>query len=134
MPTYDFYTQEYGGDLITQTDWNTYAKRAYLVLNIYCGMTLDTAPSQFTEAINYAVCFQADFLMLNGIEITTEGMSEGGFTVGKVRIDGKSNSETSGQWNTLIAPLALQILAQSGLASRHIHTAIEPFAPYPWRW
>ena len=135
MPTFTFYTDTYGGDqFVLQTEFLKYAKRAYLLLNMYCGMCLDSVSAQFSQAINYAVCLQADFMYINGFEMSVEGISEGGFTVGKVRIDGSSSSDMKSGWYSFLSPLALNMLASVGLGARHIHTAIEPFAPYPWRW
>ena len=136
MPDYTFYIDTYGGDLFdSETEFLKYAKRAYLLLNLYCGMNLDKASAidSLVQTVNTAVCLQADFLLLNGFEMSVEGMSEGGFTVGKVRIDGKtSGSETAGGWGAFLSPLAINLLASIG--ARQIPVAVEPFAPYPWRW
>ena len=130
MPTYDFYTNTYGGDLFTsQAEFLQYAKRAYFLLNVYAGFKLDTvsAPS-LVEKINYAACVQAEFLLLNGLDITSIGVTEGGFSVGKVHVNGGSASAKNA-WYSYLAPLALDLLAQAGI-SRHLAVAVEPFAPY----
>lgn len=134
MPTYTFYTDTYGGsEFDSNEDFQKYAKRAYLLLNMYCNMNLDRASAVLPETVNLAVCLEADFLKINGYEMSVEGMSEGGFTVGKVRVDGASSDVVAKSgWLAFLSPLALNLLASIG--ARHLDTAIEPFVPYPWGW
>lgn len=132
MPTYQFYLDTYGGDLFADaTEFQRYANKAYLLLNLYCNGNLDKMSADNT--IKTAVCFQADFLMINGYEMSIEGITEGGFTVGKVRVDsGTSDVVKKSGWLAFLSPLALNMLASIG--ARHLGVAIEPFVPYPWGW
>lgn len=130
MPTYEFYCDTYCGDLFaSKEEFEKYAKRAFFLLSLYCRGNLDTT----SATVKTATCLQADFLMLNGFESSIEGISEGGFTVGKVRIDGGSSSKSTsmGDWLKYLSPLALNLIAQTGNGARHLNVAIDPFI---WGW
>ena len=71
-------------------------------------------PSLVQTLYKLAVCSQVDFLALNGVE-SISGGEEVGFTVGKVRVDGKAKSSAGGAMSASISPAALSYLEQSGL-------------------
>ena len=61
-----------------------------------------------------AICSQIDFLAINGVDSISSG-EDIGFTVGKVRVDGKNKSSVGGAMSASISPATLSYLEQSGL-------------------
>ena len=59
--------------------------------------------------------FKVDFLALNGIESISGGEDAVGFSVGKVRVDGKARSCAGGAMSASISPAAISYLEQTGL-------------------
>ena len=62
-----------------------------------------------------AICSQVDFLALNGVESISGGEDAVGFSVGKVRVDGRARSSAGGALSASISPAAIAYLEQSGL-------------------
>ena len=62
-----------------------------------------------------AICSQIDFLSINGVDSMTDGESSVGFSVGKVRVDGKSKASAGGAMSASISPAAISYLEQTGL-------------------
>ena len=62
-----------------------------------------------------AICSQVDFLALNGVESISGGEDAVGFSVGKVRVDGKARSSAGGALSASISPAAIAYLEQTGL-------------------
>ena len=71
-------------------------------------------PSIVQTLYKLAVCSQIDFLALNGVESISSG-EEVGFSVGKVRVDGKAKASTGGAMSASISPAATLYLEQTGL-------------------
>ena len=71
-------------------------------------------PSLIQTLYRLAICSQIDFLALNGVE-SISGGEEVGFTVGKVRVDGKAGANTGGAMSASISPAAISYLEQTGL-------------------
>lgn len=82
----------------------------------------DTFPSLVQTLYKLAVCSQVDFLAINGVDSLSTG-EEVGFSVGKVRVDGKSKSSTGGAMSANISPAALLYLEQSGLMNPAVPVA-----------
>ena len=61
-----------------------------------------------------ALCSQVDFLAINGVDSINSG-DEGGFTVGKVTVHGKSASGKAGAMSASVSPAAILYLEQTGL-------------------
>ena len=74
----------------------------------------DQYPSLVQTLYKLAICSQIDFLALNGVE-SISGGEEVGFTVGKVRVDGKAKVSTGGAMSASISPAAITYLEQTGL-------------------
>ena len=72
-------------------------------------------PSIVQTLYKLAICSQIDFLAINGIDSLNDGEGAVGFTVGKVRVDGKGKTSTGGAMSANISPAALSYLEQSGL-------------------
>ena len=76
---------------------------------------IDQFPSIVQTMYRLAVCSQIDYLAANGIESLFDGESSVGFSVGKVRVDGKSKASAGGAMSASISPAAVSYLEQSGL-------------------
>ena len=72
-------------------------------------------PSIVQTLYKLAICSQIDFLAINGIDSLNDGEGAVGFTVGKVRVDGKGKTSTGSAMSANISPAALSYLEQSGL-------------------
>ena len=75
----------------------------------------DQLPSFIQTLYKLAICSQIDFLAVNGVESLFDGEESTGFSVGKVRVDGKSKSSAGGAMSASISPAAISYLEQSGL-------------------
>ena len=74
----------------------------------------DELPS-FTQTLyKLAICSQIDALAINGIDSLNSG-EEVGFSVGKVRVDGKAKASAGGAMSANVSPAAISYLEQSGL-------------------
>lgn len=72
-------------------------------------------PSFVQTLYKLAICSQVDYLAVNGIESLFDGESAVGFSVGKVRVDGKTKTSAGGAMSASISPAAISYLEQSGL-------------------
>ena len=72
-------------------------------------------PSIIQTLYKLAVCSQIDFLAINGVQSISDGMESVGFSVGKVRVDGKAKASAGGAMSASISPAAVSYLEQSGL-------------------
>ena len=72
-------------------------------------------PSIVQTLYKLAICSQIDFLAINGIDSLNDGEGSVGFTVGKVRVDGKAKSSAGGAMSASISPAAISYLEQTGL-------------------
>jgi hypothetical protein len=77
--------------------------------------TIDQLPSLVQTLYRLSVCSQIDFLAINGVDSLTDGESSVGFSVGKVRVDGKAKASTGGAMSASISPAAISYLEQTGL-------------------
>ena len=75
----------------------------------------DQLPSIVQTMYKLAICSQIDFLAINGVESISGGEESVGFSVGKVRVDGKAKSSAGGAMSASISPAAISYLEQSGL-------------------
>ena len=72
-------------------------------------------PSIVQTLYKLAICSQIDFLAINGVDSMNDGEGSVGFTVGKVRVDGKAKSSAGGAMSANISPAAISYLEQTGL-------------------
>jgi hypothetical protein len=72
-------------------------------------------PSLIQTLYKLAICSQVDFLAANGIESIYDGEDSVGFSVGKVRVDGKNKASAGGAMSASISPAAVSYLEQTGL-------------------
>ena len=73
-----------------------------------------TFPAFVQTLYKLALCSQVDFLAINGVDVISSGSSAGGFTVGKVRVDGKA-AASGGAMSANVSPAAVAYLEQTGL-------------------
>ena len=72
-------------------------------------------PSLIQTMYKLAICSQVDYLAANGIESLYDGEDTVGFSVGKVRVDGKAKASAGGAMSASISPAAISYLEQTGL-------------------
>ena len=88
--------------------------------------------AQITTLYKNAICAQIEYYAANDVLTVTAGDSDGGWTVGKVRVDGKDKSGGESRGEALVSPSALMYLQQTGLLNRSISVPDQAFAPWPW--
>ena len=72
-------------------------------------------PSLVQTLYKLAICSQVDYLAVNGVESLYDGEDAVGFTVGKVRVDGKAKASAGGAMSASISPAAVSYLELTGL-------------------
>lgn len=77
--------------------------------------TIDQLPSLVQTLYRLSVCSQIDFLAINGVDSLSDGEGSVGFTVGKVRVDGKGKTSAGGAMSASVSPAAISYLEQTGL-------------------
>ena len=116
---FNYYSQVYMGTEADQASFpalNAHASRVIASMTRWQvdETTIDGFPSFIQTLYRLAVCSQIDFLSANGIESIYDGEDTVGFSVGKVRVDGKKAS-AGGAMSASISPAAISYLEQSGL-------------------
>lgn len=133
--SYEYYANTYCGEAIAESQFPQYANRATRqIVNLTHGRAADyaTLPAFQQTAIQNAICAQIEYLTLEGKEITINGNSAGGWTVGKVRVDKGGSSNVTGA-TTMICAGAIAELEQTGLLNPQVPTVGSPtLLPYPW--
>ena len=77
-------------------------------------------PSFVQTLYKLATCSQIDYLAVNGVESLYDGEDTVGFSVGKVRVDGKAKASAGGAMSASISPAAISYLEQSGLMNPNV--------------
>ena len=112
-----FYSNVYGGTDADATSFPALCARASDVIGALTHWVSDAEilklPALFQTLYKKAVCAQVDFLSINGTDSLNE-TATGGFTVGKVTVQGKGNT-TGGKLSESVSPLAIGYLEQTGL-------------------
>ena len=86
---------------------------------------IGTYPAMIQTLYRKAVCAQVDFFAVNGTETAT-GDSGGGWTVGKVTVQGKASAQSgAGSLAGAISPLAKEFLEQTGLLNPQVPTGLD---------
>lgn len=116
---YSYYTDTYKGSEATQAAFPALYAHASRVIGAITRWQVDEnnfaeLPELTQTLYKNAICSQVDFLAINGVESISGGAGVG-FTVGKVRVDGKSNASASGAMSASISPAAIMYLEQTGL-------------------
>ena len=123
---FSFYTGEYMGTEADEASFpslNAHASRIIGAMTHWqvSEETIDNFPSMIRTLYRLAVCSQIDFLAINGVE-SVSGGNDTGFTVGKVRVDGRSGASGGGAMSMSISPAAKAYLEQTGLMNPQIPT------------
>ena len=116
---YSSYTNTYMGNEATQAAFPALYAHASRVIGAITRWQVDEnnfaeLPELTQTLYKNAICSQVDFLAINGVESISGGAGVG-FSVGKVRVDGKANASASGAMSASISPAAIMYLEQSGL-------------------
>ena len=87
--------------------------------------TINTYPAIIQTLYRKAVCAQVDFFAVNGTETAT-GDSGGGWTVGKVTVQGKASAQSgAGILAGAISPMAAAYLEQTGILNPQVPTGLD---------
>lgn len=121
---FTFYTNVYNGNDVDETAFPALCARALDVIGAVTHWVDETAFALLPELVQTlykkAVCAQVDYFALNGTDSLNE-TATGGFTVGKVTVQGKANA-SGGKLSESISPLAIGYLEQTGLMNPHVPT------------
>lgn len=121
---WNFYYTVYKGTDADQASFPALCARASDIIGAVThwvdDATIMTLPAVHQMLFKKAICAQVDFLAINGIDSLNE-TATGGFTVGKVTVQGKQNSGC-GKISESISPLAVMYLEQTGLMNPQIPT------------
>ena len=117
--SYEYYTQEYFGEPIAECKFAQYVAKATRAINMLTfGRAAHYAalPPVLQEAIRNAICAQISYYVTDGLEVTVNGNTAGGWTVGKVKVDngGSSKAGATGA-STMLCASAIAELEQTGL-------------------
>ena len=117
---FTYYTGTYMGSEATQTSFPALNAHATRVIGSMTRWQVDETnfpelPSIIQTLYKLAICSQVDYLAVNGVESIYDGEDSVGFSVGKVRVDGKSKSSAGGAMSASISPAAISYLEQTGL-------------------
>lgn len=123
---YQYYTDTYKGTEVDETSFPTLNAHASRIIGAMTRWqvdetTIDRFPSIIQTLYRLAVCSQVDFLAINGVESISNG-NDTGFTVGKVKVDGKSGASAGGAMSASISPAAQSYLEQTGLMNPQVPT------------
>lgn len=135
IASYEFYTQTYLGKEVTAEEFPAVEAKAEdiigaMVMWKVTEENFSNLPSLTQTLYKKAICAQADFFGVNGLDVVASTSNGPGFTVGKVSVSGKSGSDLvrKGAMADYIAPLALMYLEQTGLLNPAVPVApSEPF-------
>ena len=116
---FTYYSETYMGTEADATSFpalNAHASRVIATMTRWqvSEETIDLFPSFVQTLYRLAVCSQIDALAINGIA-SLNGEDTVGFSVGKVRVDGKSKAAAGGAMSASISPAAISYLEQTGL-------------------
>ena len=117
---FQYYSETYRGTEADEASFPALNAHASRVIAMMTRWQVDETnfnqlPSFVQTLYRLAICSQLDFLAINGVDSMTDGEGSVGFSVGKVRVDGRSKSSAGGAMSASISPAAISYLEQSGL-------------------
>ena len=117
---FQYYSETYKGTEADEASFPALNAHASRVIGMMARWQVDETnfdrlPSFVQTLYRLAICSQVDFLAINGVDSMTDGEGSVGFSVGKVRVDGRSKSGAGGAMSASISPAAISYLEQSGL-------------------
>ena len=117
---FSYYTDTYKGTEADSTSFPTLNAHASRVIGSMTRWQVND--ENFSELhplvqtlYKLAICSQIDFLSINGVDSMNGGEDSVGFSVGKVRVDGKSKTNQSGAMSASVSPATISYLEQTGL-------------------
>ena len=120
-----FYSSVYMGTDADQASFPALCARASDIIGAVThwvdGETIAKLPALHQTLYKKAICAQIDYLAINGIDSLSEAAT-GGFTVGKVTVQGKASNGNGGRLQDNVAPLAIAYLEQTGLMNPQVPT------------
>jgi succinyl-CoA synthetase beta subunit len=116
---FQYYSDTYKGSEADETSFpalNAHASRVIGAMTRWqvTDENFSDLPSFIQTLYKLAICSQVDFLAINGVDSLNSG-GEVGFTVGKVRVDGRAKASAGGAMSANISPAAISYLEQTGL-------------------
>lgn len=116
---FNYYSTVYMGSEATATSFPALNAHASRVIGAMTRWRVDETnfselPSLVQTLYKLAICSQIDFLSINGLD-SISGGDDVGFSVGKVRVDGKQRTSAGGAMSASISPAAISYLEQTGL-------------------
>ena len=116
---FQYYSETYKGNEADETSFpalNAHASRVIGAMTRWqvTDENFSDLPSFIQTLYRLAICSQVDFLAINGVDSLNSG-GEVGFTVGKVRVDGRAKASAGGAMSANISPAAISYLEQTGL-------------------
>ena len=130
--SFEYYTSEYLGESVSEADFPRYDLRAESIIrNITHGKTdsFDSMTPETQTAVKNAICAQIEYFNLYGLDVAVSGRTGGSFTVGKVSVSNGSEVKTGA--SSIVCPLAISFLEQTGLLNPAVETIDRPFY---WWW
>ena len=117
---FSYYSTVYMGNEADETSFPALNAHASRVIASMTRWQVDESNSNELPTIvqtlyKLAICSQIDFLSLNGVDSISGGEDAVGFSVGKVRVDGKSKASAGGAMSAYLSPAAISYLEQTGL-------------------
>ena len=124
---YAYYASVYQGSEADEASFpalNAHASRVVSMLTRWQvnEVNFPELPSLIQTMYQLAICSQIDFLAINGIDSMNSG-DDVGFSVGKVRVDGKAKTSAGGAMSAYVSPAAISYLEQSGLMNPAVPVA-----------
>lgn len=123
---YTFYSTVYMGTEADNASFPALCARAEDVIGAMTRWAVDTntiarLPEKVQTLYKKAICAQVDALAINGTESLADGVG-GGFTVGKVTVQGRQMQQTGGRLAASVSALAIAYLEQTGLLNPAVPT------------
>lgn len=135
--TLDYYNETYLGEPIAEADFpRAEAKAERIIAQITHGRATEAnfaaLPAFQQQAVKDAICAQVEYYSINGTDVSVNGETSSGWTVGKVRVDGGNKDKATGA-ASMICAAAVAALEQTGLMNPQVLTVgMPPQAVWPW--
>lgn len=129
-----YYNGTYYGEPIEPTDHQRFEARAEdMILRLvhHTAEEVEAMPEATLNAVRMAICAQMEYLAEYGMTVGTFGKTAGGFTVGKVSVQGGSSAATDAGARSMYCAAVYSYLERTGLLNPSVATLAEP---WPERW
>lgn len=129
--TFKYYSETYLGEPIAESDFpRAEAKAERLVNQITHGRAAKFAalPAFQQDAVKEAICAQVEYYAMMGTDVSVNGdTGGGGWTIGKMHINGSGSSASSATGAaSMVCAAAIAALEQTGLMNPQVTTVGEP--------